>query len=275
MALEPRLARCVPQAARRMPRAAGRAAYRTYHPTVTATLESRQLVPERMDDPALPAHEHDRALADLARLNSLARSAAILWPAVRPHLQRAAAEGRTASILDVATGSGDIPVTLCRWARREGLQARWLGVDASVHALSRAEARAAREGVPLELHQADATQSLPVRADVVISSLFLHHLSQADAIAALGTMSAAATSALAVSDLRRSAPGLALAWTASRVLSRSPVVHFDAVASVRGAFTERELAELARAAGLRGASVRRAWPQRMLLQWSPLGRSGT
>ena len=232
-------------------------------------LESRQLVPERMDDPALPPHEHDRALADLARLNSLARSAAILWPAVRAELQRAAAAGRVARVLDVATGSGDIPATLGRWARREGLNAHWIGVDASAHALARAAARAAKEAMPIELHQADATRDLPVRADVVISSLFLHHLSQMSAIDALRTMSGAAVSALVVSDLRRSAPGLALAWTASRMISRSPVVHFDAVVSVRGAFTEQELSGLASAAGLHGASVRRAWPQRMVLQWSP------
>ena len=228
-----------------------------------------------MDDPALPAHEHDRALADLARLNSLARSAAILWSAVRAQLRRASAAGRTATVLDVATGSGDIPVTLGRWARREGLQAHWIGVDASAHALQRAEARAANEGIPLALHQADATRTLPVRADIVISSLFLHHLSHSQAVDALRAMSAAARSALIVSDLRRSVPGLALAWTASRVLSRSPVVHFDAVVSVRGAFTERELAERAHAAGLRGASVRRAWPQRMILRWAPRSGSDT
>lgn len=222
-----------------------------------------------MDDPALPAQEHDLALADLARLNSLARSAAILWPGVRAQLQRAAAQGRIATVLDVATGSGDIPVTLGRWAQRAGLNARWIGVDASAHALARAAERAAGEGIELELHEADATRALPVRADAVISSLFLHHLSHAQAVDALRAMSAAAQSVLLVSDLRRSAPGLALAWTASRVLSRSPVVHFDAVASVRGAFSARELRGLAGAAGLHGATVRHAWPQRMLLRWSP------
>ena len=228
-----------------------------------------------MDDPALLAQEHDRALAGLARLNSLARSAAILWPAVRAELQRAAAAGRSARVLDVATGSGDIPLTLGRWARREGLRAEWIGVDASAHALARAAERAAQEGISLELHQADATHALPASADLVISSLFLHHLSQPQAVNAIRAMSGAARSALVVSDLRRSAPGLALAWTASRMFSRSPVVHFDAVVSVRGAFNERELADLAQAAGLRGALVRRAWPQRMVLQWSPRDGDGT
>lgn len=221
-----------------------------------------------MDDPALPPQEHDRALADLARLNSLARSATILWPTVRSELRLAAAQRRVATVMDVATGSGDIPVALDRMARAERLPVRWIGIDASAHALARAQDRASRSGTSIELHQADAVQALPVRADVVISSLFLHHLTETQAIAALRTMHGAAARTLEVSDLRRSGPGLALAWTASRVLSRSPVVHFDAVASVRGAFSERELAGLAREAGLEGASIRRAWPQRMVLHWS-------
>jgi 2-polyprenyl-3-methyl-5-hydroxy-6-metoxy-1,4-benzoquinol methylase len=220
-----------------------------------------------MDDPALPSAEHDRALADLARLNALASSASILWPHVRAELRRAAAAGYVASVLDVATGSGDIPVTLARWAGRERLAARWIGVDASEHALGRAAQRSAASGVTLELHRAEATRPLPVTADIVISSLFMHHLTRAHAVDALRAMAAATRSALLVSDLRRSVPGLALAWTAARALSRSPVVHFDAVASVRGAFTERELGQIASDAGLHGASVRRAWPQRMLLRW--------
>jgi len=220
-----------------------------------------------MDDPALPSAEHDRALADLARLNALARSAAILWPHVRTELQRAAAAGRVATVLDVATGSGDIPVTLARWARREQLAAHWIGVDASAHALDRAAERGAASGVPLELHRAEATRPLPISADIVISSLFMHHLARAHAVDALRAMAEATRTVLLVSDLRRSVPGLALAWTAARTLSRSPVVHYDAVASVRGAFTEREFGQIAADAGLHRISIRRAWPQRMLLRW--------
>lgn len=234
---------------------------------VPMPLRTRELVSERMDDPALPAQDHDRALEGLARLNAVARSAALVWPAVRAELQSARDGGRVASVLDVATGSGDIPSALARMARREGLEARWVAVDASRHALERARMRAEAAGLALECHVADATQPLPVRADVVISSLFLHHLSQRQAVCALGSMAGAALRRLAVSDLRRSVPGLALAWAASRALSRSPVVHFDATASVRGALSERELAEIAKEAGLAGATVRRAWPERMVLEW--------
>jgi hypothetical protein len=80
-------------------------------------------------------------------------------------------------------------------------------------------------------------------------------------------MAAAAARAVGVTDLERSRAGLALAWLGSRVLSRSYVVHHDAPASVRAAFTRAEIAALAREAGLEGATVRRAWPERWTLWW--------
>ena len=60
-----------------------------------------------------------------------------------------------------------------------------------------------------------------------------------------------------------------LAWTSARLFSRSPIVHFDAPASVRAAFTIDELEEVVRTAGLEHARVTRAMPERMLLEWTP------
>ena len=44
---------------------------------VPMPLRTRELVSERMDDPALPAQDHDRALEGLARLNAVAPGASI------------------------------------------------------------------------------------------------------------------------------------------------------------------------------------------------------
>ena len=68
-----------------------------------------------------------------------------------------------------------------------------------------------------------------------------------------------------VGDLERSRLGLALAWAGTRVLSRSPVVHVDALRSVRAAFTLPEARALAEAAGLPHARVTRHWPCRWRL----------
>jgi hypothetical protein len=80
-------------------------------------------------------------------------------------------------------------------------------------------------------------------------------------------MADAAEHAVLLTDLERSRPGLLLAWAGSRVLTRSPVVHFDAVASVRGAFTLDEARAIADSAGLAGARFERTWPARWRMCW--------
>src|SRR5438128_111546 len=58
-------------------------------------------------------------------------------------------------------------------------------------------------------------------------------------------------------------------WSGSArsLWSRSEVVHVDGPRSVEGAYTPEEALELAKRAGLRGATVRRSWPCRFLLSW--------
>ncbi len=217
-----------------------------------------------MDDPALPLTDHLLALRGLERINRFSRCARTLTPHVL-----AAARGRThLALLDVATGSADVPVAIALAAARRGLRIRLGLCDISRPALDAAHARAAAAGIHATTHLLDATTTpLPAGFDAAICSLFLHHLT-ADAVRALLANIARAAPALAISDLRRTRRGLALAYAGSRLLSRSHIVRTDAVLSARAAWTIPELHALAAEAGLRGASITPAWPCRMLMTWS-------
>ena len=223
-------------------------------------------VDELMDDPALDRAGHDRALAGLCRLNALSRSHRLLLPAVMRAVR--AASLREVTILDIATGAADGPVRIAHHLVRRGVRVRLLLADASAHALETAMARATGAGIDAEPIRCDAVAGpIPARADIVTCSLFVHHLDPPAAVRALGHMRDAARHALAVADLDRSRAGLALAWTASRLASRSPVVHFDAPASVRAAYTAEEARALAQDAGMANASVVRRWPCRWTVEW--------
>lgn len=224
-------------------------------------------VDELMDDPALAPAEHDRALAGLCRLNALARSHALLLPAVTRAVRATAL--REVTILDIATGAADGPVRIARHLVRRGVRVRLLLADASAHALEIAVARAHAGGIAAEPLRCDAVAGpIPARADLVTCSLFVHHLDRPSAVRALGHMRDAAVHAVAVTDLDRSRAGLALAWAASRLASRSPVVHFDAPASVHAAYTAPEARALACDAGMPAARVERRWPFRWTMEWS-------
>src|SRR5262245_68959 len=228
-------------------------------------LRDRHLQPEWMDRPDLDEVQHHTALRGLERINRWSGSARILW---RPLAHLAAqTPGRPCRILDVATGGGDVPRALARRARRTGVSLILEGCDISPVALAHARRRCGEEGEQVHFFQADALrEALPSGYDAVVSSLFLHHLTEAQAIELLRRMGEAGRLVL-VNDLVRSRTGYLLAWLGTRLLTRSEVVHFDGTRSVEGAFTPHEALRLAEAAGLAGATVMRRWPCRYLLSW--------
>lgn len=229
---------------------------------------ARIRVEELMDDPTLDSREHHAALAGLKRLNTWARSSRILWSQIARTAEQVNASGRPLRVLDVATGSGDGPMAMAKLARRRGFNIDWTLCDRSPRALEVAAQSAAMIGEKVNLICVDLLREpLPVRADVVTCSLFMHHLDPDAGRAVLRTMAAAADMAVGIADLDRSQSGLALAWIGSRLLTRSRVVRFDAIASVRAAFTVDEARLMANDAGLHDATISRAWPARWCIWW--------
>jgi 2-polyprenyl-3-methyl-5-hydroxy-6-metoxy-1,4-benzoquinol methylase len=220
-----------------------------------------------MDQPGLDAGEHVHALRGLARINSLSRSDAILWPAIE-RLARAS-RGQPIRVLDVATGGGDVPIALAKRARRLGIAVEIDGCDVSLDAVRYAGSRAEENGLSLRFFELDVLKEpVPAGYDVVTCSLFLHHLDEADAVAFLRKAADATSRLLLVNDLVRGPAGYLLAWLGCRVLSRSPVVRHDGPVSVAGAFTLAETRTIAASAGLTGVSLTSHWPRRFLLSWS-------
>jgi 2-polyprenyl-3-methyl-5-hydroxy-6-metoxy-1,4-benzoquinol methylase len=219
-----------------------------------------------MDQPGLDPSEHAAALRGLARINWFSGSARILW---RP-LSRLAREnsGRPLRILDLATGSGDVPLLLWQRFRRAGLRVELAGADVSEFALTQARSRAAASGAKIDFFALNALRDpLPRDFDVIMCSLFLHHLEDEEAVELLRRMGESARQMVLVNDLIRSYVNYLLAHVVTRLLSRSPVVHFDGPASVAAAFMRAEARGLAQRAGLQNARVDWRWPWRMLLQW--------
>jgi 2-polyprenyl-3-methyl-5-hydroxy-6-metoxy-1,4-benzoquinol methylase len=229
-------------------------------------LTSRDRQPELMDEPDVAADLHADALRGLARINWLSGSARILWPALA-RAARATSE-KPLRVLDLACGGGDVVVALARRAQRRQLPIEFAGCDKSAFAIETARRRAEAHGADVDFFPLDVLQeSLPDDYDVIMCSLFLHHLTEHDAVLTLHAMSHGARKLVLVNDLRRSQVGFALAWLGCHVLTRSRLVHVDGPRSVRGAFSLTEFAGLARQADMQGATVARTWPQRMLLHW--------
>lgn len=226
----------------------------------------RNRVDELMDNPLLDASAHKLALRDLSRLNRFSGSVDVLWDPIQAYCAKR--NRKSVRLLDVATGSGDILIELERRGCAVGLQIDGFGCDISSVAVAEASRRAAVEGGLSRFFVLDPlSQVIEEKFDIATVSLFTHHLSDEQVVLLLRNLSRSVNLIL-VNDLARSTLNWFLVFIATRVLSRSPVVHFDGPASVCNAFTPEELRSLAHEAGLLNCKVENKFPCRMLLQWS-------
>lgn len=237
-------------------------------------LASRHRQSELMDDPALDHDAHRHALESLGRINWLSQSDKSVW-AVILRQARAQKQGRPLTILDIAAGGGDLAIRLAGLAKRDDVSVAIDGCDISPTALKYATNQATDAKLNnVKFTQCNALQDpFPQpKYDIVMCSLFLHHLTEEDAVLLLQRMKTAATQLVLVDDLRRTRFGYWLAWLGCRILTRCHVVHVDGPMSVEGAFTTREAKLMATQAGLTNAVIIHRWPQRFRLTWSPANR---
>ena len=235
-------------------------------------LGERNRQPEWMDQPGIDAAAHDEALQGLRRINAISGAVGSLFTPIQA-LAVALNLSRPLRILDVACGGGDNTIALAERCRKRGLAVQIDGCDLNPQAVAIASRQAAGGSLGGTFFQADVlVDPLPADYDVIVCSLFLHHLEDADAIELLRRLGQSSRHLVLVNDLIRSPLGYGLAWVGCRLLSRSPIVHFDGPVSVQGAFRMEEALDLAARAGLEGATIRRSWPERFLLSWQrPVG----
>ncbi|NOX53578.1 MAG: methyltransferase domain-containing protein [Planctomycetes bacterium] len=172
-------------------------------------------------------------------------------------------------MLDLACGGGDVTIGIARRARQSGLRVQVDGCDISPLAIQFARERLRAESLKgMHFFTLDVLRDpLPEGYDVVMASLFLHHLDNEQAVEMLRRMAEAARRMALVHDLRRTSAGYVLAWVGCRIAARCRVNHLDGPLSVRASFREAEIERLAADAGWHGAQFVRCWPQRFLLSW--------
>lgn len=206
---------------------------------------------ELLDTPGtIPAPTLAHNLRDIRRVNRFAGGTAVVLRHL-PELLDGVSRGTTITLLDIATGSGDIPRALVRWERRHGYDLRVLATDVSEDVL--AVARRETAGEPTITIEACDARALPYRDgafDIAVCSLALHHFPRAEAVRVLAEMSRVSRRGIILNDLVRTWPGYVGAWLLGNATTTNRLTRHDAPLSILRAFTPDELAEMAREAGL-------------------------
>lgn len=199
---------------------------------------------EQMDRPDADPRLLERTYAQFPLVNRCVSGwRGVYADLVRPALPR----NRSATVLDVGCGGGDIALALLGWARADGFGIKVTGIDPDPRAhdfASRAGTAAGFRTGELEFRRAASADLVAEgqKFDVVISNHVLHHLDP-PALADIFSDSQQLAGSLAIhSDIRRRRSALALFGLATLPLAGTSFIRRDGLTSIRRSFTREELA---------------------------------
>lgn len=200
----------------------------------------RTVAPELLDSDAGTPREVRAALGDLGRVNrwfgGISTSESLLRRAIGElGLKRI-------DLLDVGSGSGDVPLAVARRLERDGMELRLTLLDSRATHLP-----------PLACTVVGDALELPFASgsfDLVSCSLFAHHLDPLPLLRFVKEALRVTRFGLIINDLVRNSMHLGLLMI-GRPLFRSSMAWHDGVVSVRRAYSEQEFRDM-----LQGASHR-------------------
>lgn len=228
---------------------------------------------ELMDDETISFDEFHDCLIDLERINhlTLAYRPTLNW--LKPWL----ITEESLHILDVASGGGDMLRQIAKkWPARMGAGVNLIGVDLNPWSKKSAEYLSGARA-PLTTNSPLANSSLTNRSpaityetanifefnpeqpiDIVISSLFTHHLTNAQIVGFLRWMDRHARKGWFINDLHRHALPYYFIKAATAIFSRNRLIRNDAAVSVARSFSVADWQNLINQAGL---------SERVCIQW--------
>ena len=202
-------------------------------------------VPELMDRPQPVSDELKRDLGNLRQLNRFFGS----YSLVRRFLRHWIKPGEHLRVLDLATGSGDIPRLAVDHARSLPATVKVDAIDQQASTLEIAR-QLSSQYPEISFHLANAMEWQPDEPyDIVHCSLALHHFSEADAVRLLQRCRELSRKFVLVSDLRRGLLASVGVYLLTATIFREPMTRSDGRASAARAFSFAELRDLAHRAG--------------------------
>jgi 2-polyprenyl-3-methyl-5-hydroxy-6-metoxy-1,4-benzoquinol methylase len=198
-----------------------------------------------MDRPQPVSAELEVDLRNLRRLNRYFGS----YRLIKHFLRRWLGRGDRARVLDLATGSGDIPRLVVEHGREVGAA---VTVDAIDQQRSTVEiARRLSAAYPeIDFREGDVLSFAPTQTyDIVMCSLALHHFTESDAIELLRRCRELSAKYVLVADLRRGALATLGVYLLTALIFREPMTQADGRRSAERAFSFAEFRSLAERAG--------------------------
>lgn len=219
-------------------------------------MQNRIYKKELLDDLSTPFEEIRLNMRELNTINSLLGGHAVTVSGIRKLLAGSQGLPCPVSILEIGCGGGDNLRAVWNWAVKNNFSLSLLGLDYNPHCIAFAQ-KAFPEASYIEADYRSV--QLNAAPDIIFSSLFCHHFTEAELVEQLIWMYQTANRGFVINDLHRHWLAYISIRGLTGMFSRSRLVKHDAPLSVQRGFHRADWVKLLRAAGISTAEISWHW----------------
>ena len=163
-------------------------------------------------------------------------------------------------LIDIGCGGGDILIYMAKWARKNGINLKLIGIDANPNIIQYAE-KHCQDYSEISFMALDifSKEFQALTFDIVHSSLFTHHFKSDELIKLFKSLGKQASTGMIINDLHRHWLAFYSIKFITGLFSRSAMVKNDASISVARGFKKTEINEILRSSGFNKYSLKWKW----------------
>lgn len=228
------------------------------------SFQQRSYKKELLDQCDIPFAAIQRNMQELDFINRHLGGHDITLDGIVALVQRTAIFNKQLKIVEIGCGGGDNLRAVKDWAAHVKFPVLLTGIDSNPECI--AFAREQQRNSSIQFVCSDyRSVSFPDRPDIVFSSLFCHHFTDAELVAQLQWMQENAALGFFINDLHRHPLAYWSIRLLTRLFSRSYLVRHDAPLSVQRGFRRRDWKRLFAAAQIKSYRCRWRWAFRWLI----------
>jgi len=229
-------------------------------------LEKRSYQKELLDEDGIPFDEIRQNMKELEKVNTLLGGHKVTRKGATFFLKYIRALKRPISIAEIGCGGGDNLSTLHKFFQKNNILCKFTGIDIKPECIAYAVKNNRSIDATWIVSDYRLVQWLDGnKPDIIFSSLFCHHFTNAELIEQLRWMKENSNLGFFINDLHRHPFAYySIKWL-SKLFSRSYLVKNDAPLSVKRSFKKEEWKDLLHKAGISRFKISSEWAFRYLV----------
>jgi len=227
-------------------------------------LENRSTQTEIMDDFMMEGELLQRSLDQLASINQWLGGNSVTVNGLE-QLWKNTPKTQLITIVDLGCGNGDMLRVVAKLARKQGRTVKLIGIDANRFTVEYARKKSTSyPEISYILDAVPSTTFSNLQYDVLLSTLFFHHLTDEEITTCLTEITAKASMGVVINDLHRNEIAIFL-FRLLTLFIPNPMIRQDGITSIKKGFKRSDLNAFVKQLKLANSKI--SWKWAFRYQW--------